>query len=124
MEWIPFRKTGLAHFTTANICNSDLIHCMELFSDEELGEIFTKVQRCGMGVELNFVPREYTAEQLPVILRPYRIAKECGCQFYFGGDAHGPERFGGRRETFESIVDLLSLQESDKFSFVSEMISV
>ena len=123
MEWIPFHKTGLAHFTTANVCNSELIRCLELFSDEELGEIFTKVQRRGMGVELNFIPKEYTAEQLPVILRPYRIAKECGCQFYFGGDAHNPERFSGRKETFESIVDLLSLQESDKFSFVSEMIA-
>ena len=48
-------------------------------------------------------------------LRPYRIAKQCGCKFYLGSDAHHPEDFAGMPEQFRTLVSLLDLQESDKF---------
>ena len=123
MDDLPFYKMGLAHFTTGNICNAELHRCISLFSDAELAAVFEKVKARGMGVELNFVPRAANAEDLDIILRPHRIAKQVGCKFYFGGDAHHPERFGERRAEFETIVDLLDLKESDKWEFIPRMIA-
>ena len=119
---LPFHKIGLAHFTTGNICNADLFGCISLFTDEELREIFSKVAARGIGVELNFPAISYNDEQLAVILRPFRTAKECGCKFYLGGDSHNPEPFRTRKQNFEKIIDLLELEESDKWEFVIRMI--
>ena len=49
------------------------------------------------------------------IIRPYLIAKEQGCKFYLGSDAHHPRELDGARERFERIIDVLDLSESDKF---------
>ena len=122
-EDIPFYKTGLPHFTVSLVCQKDPVGYLELFGDGELKDIFTKVRRRGMGVELNFEPDRYTRGELKRILRPYGIAKECGCKFFFGGDAHVPENFVGRREAFEKIINLLQLEEKDKFPFVAQKIA-
>lgn len=67
------------------------------------------------GVELN-MPAVYGSEQeLASALRPYRIAKSCGCQFYLGSDAHHPADFEPIPEQFRALVELLSLEESNKF---------
>ena len=50
-------------------------------------------------------------------LRIYRLAKEAGCRFYLGSDAHHPRAFDRAAENFEHIIGLLDLQESDKFDF-------
>ena len=123
MEDLPFHKMGLAHFYTGNICNAEPIKCLSLFTENDLRDIFEKVKARGMGVELNFVPRAATAEDLEIVLRPHRVAKDVGCKFYLGGDAHHPERFAERRAEFETIVDLLDLRESDKWEFVPRMIA-
>lgn len=119
---LPFSKMGLAHFTVANACREDPFGCIAAFSDAELHEIFKKAADRGIGVELNFRPVRYDDAQLKTVLRPYRIAKEEGCKFYFGGDAHHPEGFCGRRAAFEQIIDLLGLEESDKFPLVPALL--
>ena len=50
-----------------------------------------------------------------VVLRPFRIAKSCGCKFYCGSDAHHPASFADCRAIFERAIDRLGLRESDKF---------
>ena len=54
-------------------------------------------------------------ENRDVVLRPFRIAKSCGCRFYCGSDAHHPGSFENCRAIFERAIDRLGLQESDKF---------
>jgi histidinol phosphatase-like PHP family hydrolase len=121
---LPFYKTGLAHFTAELVCGGEPIRCLTLFSDAELTDIFTKVRDRGMGVELNFVPSRYNAEDLREILRPYFIAKNLGCKFYFASDAHHPEGFCDViARKMEPIIDLLDLTEEDKFPFVKKMIA-
>ena len=120
---LPFHKCGLSHFTVANACPPAPIRCMELFTDSELTDIFAKVRKRGLGVELNFDPARYTPSELEVILRPYRIAKALGCKFYIGGDCHHPEKFPLVRPITERIIDLLQLEESDKFPFVAETVA-
>ena len=78
--------------------------------------IFDRAAAYGTGIELNFPVFSYTEKELDeVILRPYRIAKECGCRFFFGSDAHSPEGFSGMRKAAERIIDLLELTEDDKY---------
>jgi histidinol phosphatase-like PHP family hydrolase len=57
-------------------------------------------------------------KQLETVLHPYRIAKEVGCKFYLGGDAHHPEAFGENLKKFNKIIDLLDLHEKDKWDFI------
>jgi len=54
------------------------------------------------------------------MLRPYRIAKEMGCKFFLGSDAHTPEVFGRAAKKFNDIIEMLELTEEDKFPFVKE----
>ena len=75
-------------------------------------KIFERVAAKGMGVELN---TSVSACSVESILRPYRIALDCGCKFYFGSDAHGPDQFEDALAFGRHVVELLDLRESDKF---------
>lgn len=54
-------------------------------------------------------------EEKDILLRPYYIAKDCGCKFYLGSDSHKLEAFKNSKENFEDIITLLDLKETDKF---------
>ena len=121
---LPFYKTGLPHFTDSLACNDEPIRFLTLFTDAELTDIFTKVRDRGMGVELNFTPAGYKADDLKEVLRPYFIAKNLGCKFYFASDAHHPEGFHHVfARKMNPVIDLLDLTEDDKFPFIKEMIA-
>ena len=123
-EDIPFYKTGLPHFTVSLVCQKDPVGYLELFGDGELKDIFTKVRRRGMGVELNFEPDRYTRGELKRILRPLWDRQGMRLQVLFWrGASHVPENFVGRREAFEKIINLLQLEEKDKFPFVAQKIA-
>ena len=46
------------------------------------------------------------------VFRPYRIAKAEGCRFYFGSDAHHPQRLDEMKPLAEAIIDRLSDRKS------------
>ena len=48
--------------------------------------------------------KNFSEEEKETILRPYRIAKRCGCKFYCGSDAHTPSEFEGYKEIMERAV--------------------
>ncbi len=111
-----FTKIGIGHFTCG--FGTD---CLSCFSDEEYGEIFSLIAQKGAGVELNFqLPQQ--DEDVFEVLRPYKIAKEVGCKFYLGGDAHHPCDFAGNMKKFERMIDALDLTEDDKWEFVKKQI--
>ena len=117
---LPFKKVSIAHLTCPLIAGYERkshIAIIDMVSDNEYRELFTGAQKKGMGIELNMPIFQYTDEQLEHILRPYRIAKDCGCKFYLGSDAHHPAELAEAKKKFERIVDLLDLEESDKFDF-------
>ena len=123
---LPFHKMGIAHLTTELIVPNEetmqlrqasLIRCLDMISDEKFTGLFTRAAKNRLGIELNINFNSYNDAQMERILRPYRIAKTCGCKFYFGSDAHVPEEFEGTKERFEKIVELLGLEEKDKFNF-------
>ena len=114
---LPFHKVGIAHLTCRLIDRNleSWRKILGLLPEEELYRLFTKAAALGVGIELNASDMCSADEDADLVLRPYRIAKKCGCKFYLGTDAHHPASFEGMKETFNRVIDLLDLQESDKF---------
>lgn len=116
---LPFEKIGIAHLTCSLIANnqpSDHIQVLERISDATFTDLFSKLAEKKAGFELNFPIFQYDAENLKNILRPYHIAKKCGCKFYLGSDAHHPNALDTAIAQFRAFVDALNLDESDKFT--------
>ena len=112
---LPFYKMGLAHFTCALMargCEGSRDDILNVITDAEYAELFARVAKSSMGVELNV---NLADPQSADTMRPYRIAKEQGCKFYLGLDAHHPKGLDEARARFEAVVDALALTEQDKF---------
>jgi histidinol phosphatase-like PHP family hydrolase len=116
---LPFHKMGLAHFTCTLLSwdgigtNDELLNSI---TDSEYAELFERVAASGMGVELNMSAAEASNE---ANLRIYRIARERGCKFYLGSDAHTPTELSRAMTKFRAIVDALGLTEDDKHPFIA-----
>lgn len=117
---LPFEKVGVAHPACSLIqaeSYEDYLKVLDLIPEEEMVRIFNKAARVGMGIELNFGNRVGKCDdEVERILRMFRIAKRCGCKFYFGSDSHDRASFAGKYKAFPKIVDLLDLTEDDKFT--------
>lgn len=119
---LPFERVGIAHLTCSLMAPKlDHYAVLRSVSDAEMMRLFRASADCGLGIELNFpairggVP--ITWETHPDELRPYKLARDCGCKFYFGSDAHSPAGLDGEKQNAEIIIDLLGLTEDDKFAF-------
>jgi len=114
---LPFRKIGLAHPVCHHIAKekAEYLRTLELLPERELRDIFRTAASLGCGIELNGSDLGYDACDEEIILRPYRIAKEEGCKFYCGSDAHHPANFIPLRERYERVIDALDLTEADKY---------
>ena len=114
---LPYHKVGLAHLVSNKLCDAS-VYCqvVKLITGPRLKELFTKAAELGLGIELNIDTLRFrSAEEEETVLAFYRLAKQCGCKFYFGTDAHGPDGLVGRKAAAEKIVELLELTEEDKF---------
>ena len=114
---LPFRKIGISHLTTDLIGSScgSAAEILRLIPDVTKRELFTRAAKLGVGIELNYGTLPGTGEENEETFETYRIAKECGCKFYLGSDAHHPDLFDHVKPVFENAVRLLGLKESDKF---------
>ena len=113
---LPFGKVGIAHLTTRCIAVDNDMHLevVRRVPTEEMYRLFTEAARLGLGIELNGEDMSFAKKDADTVLRPYRIAKECGCKFYYGSDAHNPRAFDVYKN-FDRAIDLLGLTENDKF---------
>ena len=115
---LPFEKIGLAHLTAIHILRSSrekYLETLSLIPNEAFYKVFKQAQKLGVGIELNAVDMSFAESEADIVLRPYRIAKECKCKFYLGSDAHHPQSFENTK-SFQRAIDLLDLEETDKFS--------
>jgi histidinol phosphatase-like PHP family hydrolase len=114
---LPFHKIGIAHLTCRLIAPTRELYLqtLDLLEEEELHRLFAKAAALGVGIELNGVDMKFSDEETETVLRPYRIAKACGCKFYFGTDAHHPAGLDSARPYFERAIDLLGLKVEDQF---------
>ncbi|MBR6552918.1 MAG: hypothetical protein IKT89_08795, partial [Clostridia bacterium] len=90
---LPFHKIGIAHLTCGLIApnREEYLEVIELIDTDEMKRVFKKAAKLGVGIELNSADMKFNEKEADIILRPYRIAKECGCKFYLGSDAHHPD---------------------------------
>ena len=117
---LPFHKIGIAHLTCSLLAPGewqDHLKVLDMISDEEFTRLFTKAAKVGVGIELNFPANSYSKEDLPRAIRPYKIAKACGCKFYLGSDSHKVCEQESGYANLQAMVDVLDLEESDKFIF-------
>lgn len=115
---LPFEKIGIAHLTCSLIYAKEGVNCrdvLRLISDAEYRRVFEKAANRGVGIELNFNALALDGTALEESLRPYRIAKDAGCKFYFGSDSHHPSSLETSKENFAKIAECLKLCEEDKF---------
>jgi histidinol phosphatase-like PHP family hydrolase len=115
---LPFEKIGIAHLACGLINNNsreDYLNALSLLSDSEMERVFSRLAKAGCGIELNKGDMSFSDSEADIVLRPFKIAKNCGCKFYMGSDAHTPKAFIGFKEVFERAITLLDLKESDKF---------
>ena len=117
---LPFHKIGIAHLTCSLVYMGHHLEVLSTIPDSEYHRLFAKAAAKGVGIELNFSSLNMSDEEREISLKPYFIAKEEGCKFYFGSDAHKPEGLASARENFENIVTLLDLTEDDKIPFLRE----
>lgn len=116
---LPFRKVGLAHLICHLIAKKDrplLLEVFRLLPEEELCRVFARVAEKGAGVELNGDDfRKLQPEEEEILLRPFRIAKACGCRFYFSSDAHNGGDLDEAPALAEKAARLLELEEQNVF---------
>ena len=120
---LPFHKLGIAHLACSLIDNrsrEDYLRVLELIPTEDMERVFTKAAQLGCGIELNQYDMNCSNEEADTVLRMFRVAKACGCKFYMGSDAHHPDSLDGAKANFERAVDLLGLEESDKFHILKK----
>ena len=112
---LPWHKTGIAHLTCGHIMKGRTAEVLPFIDDKTLYELFSDSAKKGLGIELNTKTLFSSEEEKNIMLRPYYIAKDCGCKFYLGSDSHKNEALKGAKDNFERIITLLDLQEEHKF---------
>lgn len=112
---LPFHKMGIAHLTCGHIMKGRSHEVIRLLQDKDLYEIFEECANKGVGIELNMKTLAMDDEIKNILMRPYYIAKDCGCKFYLGSDAHKESALENIKAEFENIISLLDLSENDKF---------
>ena len=116
---LPWHKIGLAHLTGPKLGGGDPAnHCevLRLVKGERLTALFQKAAALGVGIELNTATFGFGNEaERQAVTAFYAHAKECGCRFFFGSDAHGPVHFTHHRPRGQRMADMLGLEERDIF---------
>lgn len=114
---LPFEKIGIAHLTCCCIASpaEKQLAVLNAIPDAELYRVFGRIAKAGAGFELNEDLVNYREEDMPCFARYYRIAKECGCKFYLGSDAHTDRGLAGAMDKFMRMIEVFGLEESDKF---------
>ncbi|MBR5507327.1 MAG: hypothetical protein IKV88_04705 [Clostridia bacterium] len=117
---LPFEKIGVAHPTCAEVYRkdnfSDHLEMFDILTDDELKCVYTLIAKKKAGFEINIPFHLYkTDEERQKAIRPYILAKECGCKFYLGSDAHHPDALDSAYDNFSLITELIGLDEEDKF---------
>lgn len=110
---LPWRKIGIAHISCGLLNPYGAV--TEVFRhlpSERLEKIFRIFAQRGTGIELNAscfpskAPEDFTE-----IMRPYHIARDAGCKFYFSSDAHKLESLEIDALLAPVIADLQLTQE-------------
>ncbi len=115
---LPFHKVGLAHLACSYMDlgnRANYIETLNTISADTMAKLFSKAARLGVGIELNRCDMSYSEREAYAVLRMFRIARDCGCRFFCGSDAHDATALTETPAIMERAIRALGLQEADKF---------
>jgi len=110
--------TAMAHPFAAVCCPYNRNELYGLITDDQYKEIFDETAQKGIAVEINMSCFYKLADDEIASapeMRMFRLAKERGCRFSFGSDAHANTKHDKYRRT-NLIADLLELKDEDVIS--------
>ncbi len=106
--------TAIAHPFEAVGCPYDYTILMNMISDDCFKRLFDQTAKKDIAIEINVESMhkktEAEIESCPQ-LRMFRIAKECGCKFLFGSDAHDSDAHSSYDHA-DFVANLLDLNET------------
>ena len=117
---LPFEKIGVPHLAADLIFFKDVERykqVLESISDTDMEEVFTKCAKLGVGIEINSCDFKYSDYEKNAVLRVFKIAKSCGCNFFLDSVAHHPKNLDGAIELFNRAINDIGLTENDKYDF-------
>ena len=112
----------MAHPFCAVCCPFGYEILLGMISDEEYRKCYGACAENSIAVEINLSKlRGYTVEQIinSNLIRPFRIAKECGCKFTFGSDSHTMWHSDNFKD-FYVVSQILELTDNDISPFVRQ----
>ena len=89
---------------------------LDTISDDEFRRLFDETAERGIAYEINVAGMGLSTKEKVASMykmRLYRLAKECGCKFIFGSDAHSPVELTDYSKWAEYMTELLGLTEDD-----------
>ena len=107
--------TAMAHPFEAVGCPYDNSILIDMISDDMYKRLFEKTANKGIAFEINVGSmRNKTTDEIATCsqIRMFKIAKECGCKFIFGSDAHTNEDHSSYSNA-DMVAELLDLKERD-----------
>ena len=110
---LPWHKMGVSHLTGTHVFKADHAKAISLLKTNDLYDIFSECAKKGVGIELNMKSIFNSEEEKETLLRPFFIAKECGCKFFLGTDAHSVDGFLGTHAKLLKACDYLGIGEDD-----------
>jgi histidinol phosphatase-like PHP family hydrolase len=108
--------TSMAHPFEAVCCPYDNRILIKLIPDDEYRRLFDRTAEKGIAYEINvscWLKKTHAEIEADPVLHLFRLAKECGCRFTFGSDAHSHTAHDVYMDQTSFIADLLSLKEDD-----------
>lgn len=117
--------TSVAHPLCLGCLPRDLKNeCRSMIDDNTLRACFAKAKKAGAYIEINISELKGSEPDLSKngYMRYFRIAKEVGCQFTFGTDAHAVNALQGVVNFGGEICELLGLTKNDFAEFVRDSI--
>ncbi len=110
--------TAVAHPFCAVCCPYDREILINMITDDTFRRLFDKTANKGIAFELNVDYMEKfkkTEEEIRcgAHMRMFRLAKECGCKFIFGSDAHSTKEHESYKKLTKIFADELELKEEN-----------
>lgn len=114
---LPWKKVGIAHPVSGLVfTQGSQERVYELIDEKRLRSCMRSFAQKGAGIEINvssFGPA--WREHRDARLRIFRIAKEEGCRFYLGSDAHHPNDLSNVTRRAPEVIRALGLTRNDLF---------
>ena len=110
--------TAVAHPFCAICCPYDREILINMIPDDTFKRLFDQTANKGIAFELNVdymakYKKSYEEIAEAAHIRMFRLAKEMGCKFIFGSDAHSTTEHETYEQLTQAFVELLDLKETD-----------